>query len=374
MNDDQFQGNLNVQGGYPESDAPVESGAVEQQVPAEPESEMSRRMNEMLGGFDNGITTGSGNSEVAQSAVPGNNTPLPDYAQQTPAQAEPVAQNNAFYDTNDTLESYATAPADIAQQPTSVPTPPPVSTSFFDAATGATPVMTGTPRSNIEQAAVEQAAQAAAASNKKSHAKILLVIILIILVIAGAGAAIYIGLNGNKSGSKTSSQNTNNVVEDQPADESPVEEEQRIGTEAHGYVSVPKDWARMVSGDVSGSEFGYSTTDKSARVILNSAAIDSTMTAENFANGEFAKAQSAGFSQPQMTNEKNGEYNMYKIFYYSQENKEWTFKYVFEAEDKRVHYIQVIVPDNTFTVVKSVPASWSLNQNSAGAPVTSEEE
>jgi hypothetical protein len=65
---------------------------------------------------------------------------------------------------------------------------------------------------------------------------------------------------------------------------------------------------------------------------------------------------------------------MYKIFYYSQENKEWTFKYVFEAEDKRVHYIQVIVPDNTFTVVKSVPASWSLNQNSAGVPVTSEEE
>ena len=217
MDDDQFQGNLNVQGGYPESDAPVESGAAEQQVPAEPESEMSRRMNEMLGGFDNGITTGSGNSEVAQSAVPGNNTPLPDYAQQTPAQAEPVAQNNAFYDTNDTPESYAAAPADIAQQPTGVPTPPPVSTSFFDAATGATPVMTGTPRSNIEQAAAEQAAQAAAASNKKSHAKILLAIILIILVIAGAGAAIYIGLNGNTTrnngtnNDNVTSENNNNV-------------------------------------------------------------------------------------------------------------------------------------------------------------------
>ena len=66
MDDDQFQGNLNVQGGNPEPEAPA-------QTSAQQESEMSRRMNEILGSFDDGIATAdaisNGNGRVVQGTA-----------------------------------------------------------------------------------------------------------------------------------------------------------------------------------------------------------------------------------------------------------------------------------------------------------------
>ena len=76
MDDDQFHGNLNVQGGNPE---PEETPA---QAPAESESEMSRRMNEILGSFDDGIATAdaisNGNGQVVQGTAIRADAPRPD--------------------------------------------------------------------------------------------------------------------------------------------------------------------------------------------------------------------------------------------------------------------------------------------------------
>jgi len=138
---------------------------------------------------------------------------------------------------------------------------------------------------------------------------------------------------------------------------------QRIGNEMHGYVSVPEEWTQMTSG-LTGNEFGYADADGVTKVIMNSAAISETMTAKLFADGQFATARESGMSQPQMASKKVGEYDGYEISYYSQEDSEWTYKYVFEAEDGRVHYVRVIAADNTNTLIESIPSSWSVEKES----------
>lgn len=366
MDDDQFQGNLNVQGGNPEQGAPVEEQADEAQAPAEPESEMSRRMNEILGSFDDGVATAdaisSGNGKVVQGTAIRADAPRPDFARKPaaqPVQADVTVATEGAYDTTGGAMPEATP----AAQPEFQAAP----------ATNAMPDLTGTPRSSIEQAAAEQAARdaVAAAERKKIDPKILIGIIAAVVIIAAAATVILINVNGKKDTKKSNTGNSQ-VVEDEPEEE-PTVEMQRIGTENHGYVSIPKDWERSLEEKVTaGGGYGYSDAAKKNYVIINSAAIGGTMTAQNFANGQLDNAKSANMAQPQMIIEKHGSYDMYKVFYYDSETKMWTFKYVFEAEDGRVHYIQVITDTNTFSLISSVPDSWSVNQNSEGSKKTEE--
>ena len=360
MDDDQFHGNLNVQGGNPE---PEETPA---QAPAESESEMSRRMNEILGSFDDGIATAdaisNGNGQVVQGTAIRADAPRPDFAQQpaaAPVQADVTMATEGAYDPNTGVQANA-------QQNN-------YNESSFEASPGATPVMTGTPRSSIEQAAAEEAArEAVAAAGKKISPKIIIIIVVAILLIAAAVVAVAVMMDGGKKDNKKD--NNQSQVEPEPEPE-PVVETQRIGTADHGYVTVPKEWTRSLDESVTyGGGFGYSDADMNNVVIINSAAISATMTAKNFASGQLNNAIAAKMSQPEMITETHGSYNMYKVFYYDTTTKKWTFKYVFEAEDSRVHYIQVITTDNTSNLVNSVPNSWSVNQNSEGGVPKKEEE
>lgn len=360
MDDDQFHGNLNVQGGNPEPETPA-------QAPAESESEMSRRMNEILGSFDDGIATAdaisNGNGQVVQGTAIRADAPRPDFAQQpaaAPVQADVTMATEGAYDPNTGVQANA-------QQNN-------YNESSFEATPGVTPVMTGTPRSSIEQAAAEEAAReaVAAAGKKKISPKIIIIIVVAILLIAAAVVAVAVMMDGGKKDNKKD--NNQSQVEPEPEPE-PVVETQRIGTADHGYVTVPKEWTRSLDESVTaGGGFGYSDAEMNNVVIINSAAISATMTAKNFASGQLNNAIAAKMSQPQMITETHGSYSMTKVFYYNAETKKWTFKYVFEAEDNRVHYIQVITTDNTSDLVNSVPNSWSVNQNSEGGTPKKNEE
>lgn len=360
MDDDQFHGNLNVQGGNPEPETPA-------QAPADSESEMSRRMNEILGSFDDGIATAdaisNGNGQVVQGTAIRADAPRPDFAQQpaaAPVQADVTMATEGAYDPNTGVQANA-------QQNN-------YNESSFEATPGVTPVMTGTPRSSIEQAAAEEAAReaVAAAGKKKISPKIIIIIVVAILLIAAAVVAVAVMMDGGKKDNKKD--NNQSQVEPEPEPE-PVVEMQRIGTADHGYVTVPKEWTRSLDESVTaGGGFGYSDAEMNNVVIINSAAISATMTAKNFASGQLNNAIAAKMSQPQMITETHGNYSMTKVFYYNAETKKWTFKYVFEAEDNRVHYIQVITTDNTSDLVNSVPNSWSVNQNSEGGTPKKNEE
>lgn len=395
MDDDQFQGNMSVQGGNPDpigdtstaSDAGASTfvlgeaektaseadaaGVVEASAEGEKEpetqSEMSRRMDEILGSFDDGIATAgaisSGNGKVVQGTAVRADAPKPDFVQAPaaePVQAEVTTATEGVYDTNAAPVEPVSPEAPQATEPVAAPVAPvtPVAPAETMAAT---PSLTGVPRSNIEQAAAEQAARDAVAAeeSKKIDPKILLGIIICILIIIGSGVAIFIKLSTPK-GPRVSPA----PVQGEPEPEPDVEEKttQRIGTPEHGYVDVPSDWERLVEG-VNGNEFAYADEEKEDKVIMNSAPVSDTMTARLFANGQFSDATAAGVNQPQMSEMKVSNYDAFQVFYYTKDTEQWTFKFIFEAEDQRVHYIQVIVKDNTSALVNSVPESWSLNQN-----------
>jgi hypothetical protein len=353
MDDDQFHGNLNVQGGNPEPAAPVQ-----------PDSEMSRRMSEILGSFDDGATTAdaisNGNGQVVQGTAIRADAPRPDFAQQpaaAPVQADVTMATEGAYDPNTGVQG---GMQNMATEPVY---------DSFATTPGATPVMTGTPRSSIEQAAAEEAAREAVAKaeRKRIDPKIIIGVIVAIILVAAVVVVVALVMNGDKkdSGKK---ENNQSQVDPEPEPE-PTVEMQRIGTADHGYVSVPKEWVRTLENTSDGS-FRYTDTEKKNIVALNSAAGNF---AESFAKEQLNDAKTANMSQPQMTNEKHGSYDMYKVFYYEEASKQWTFKYVFEAEDGRTHYVQVIVMDKTSSLISSVPDSWSLNQNSEGAPAKTEE-
>jgi hypothetical protein len=325
-------------------------------------------MSEILGSFDDGATTAdaisNGNGQVVQGTAIRADAPRPDFVAQqpaaAPAQADVTMATEGAYNPNTGVQG---SMQNMATEPVY---------DSFTTTPGATPVMTGTPRSSIEQAAAEEAAREAVAKaeRKRIDPKIIIGILVAIILVAAVVVVIALVMNGGKkdSGKK---ENNQSQVDPEPEPE-PTVEMQRIGTAGHGYVSVPKDWVRMPEAEKDGS-FNYVDKEKNDMVALNSAS-NTWMNAENFAKLRLDTAKSSGASQPQMTNEKHGTYDMYKVFFYNSESKKWVFAYVFEAEDERTHYLVVELVDKTSSLISSVPDSWSLNQNSEGAPAKTEKE
>ena len=347
MDDDQFHGNLNVQGGNPEP-------AAEATPSAESESEMSRRMNEILGSFDDGIATeraiSSGNGKVVQGTAVRAEAPKPDFIanngqEQIAAPVQTQAAPNTFN----------AAPAEVAQS------------VAFDVTPGATPVMTGVPRSNIEQAAAEQAARDAVAAekNNKVDPKIMIGIVLAIIVIAVSSVFIVMGLNKPKrnGGGSGSAETSDNNGDNGNGGEEKVVETQRIGTAEHGYVTVPKDWIRYTA--VSASEFAYSNEDKTIVVSLTSSAASDIANAKTRADMYLMVAKSdKTASNPELKTFKIGDIDAYEVYCYRTDVKKWEFIFVFDGADNRIHVISISANDNTADEIQSIPQSWSLNQNS----------
>ena len=400
MDDDQFQGNLSVQGGNPEpieSIAPannvgasafvlenadntsVESDTTEEQKEPEPQSEMSRRMDEILGSFDDGIATAgaisSGKGKIIQGTAVRADAPKPDFANGPvagPVQAEVTVATEGVYDTSAAVPDMAqtqtteTAPVVAPVENTAEAAPTAgfaavAPTAPVDAPAAPTPSFTGVPRSNIEQAAAEQAARdaVAAENNKKIDPKILIGMVVCILVIIASGVVIAMKLIVPK-GPRVEPDTVHGEPEEKPNIKEDTE--QRIGTPEHGYVDIPSDWERLVEGVAEGS-FAYADDEQKNKVILSSVLKDATNDARSFATAQFSAATAAGYSLPQMSEMKVSDVTAFQVYYYIKDLEQWTFKFIFEAADNRVHCVEVVVTDNTSPLVNSVPESWSLNQN-----------
>jgi hypothetical protein len=102
----------------------------------------------------------------------------------------------------------------------------------------------------------------------------------------------------------------------------------------------------------------------------------SAVTAAAFANGQLAKAQNEGASQPQMTSgatKKVGSFNSYEVNYYIGETKIWNFKYIFEATDNRTHYIWITSDEPGSDTITDILSSFTLVETPKESNTTTDE-
>ncbi len=382
MDDDQFQGDLSVQGGNPDPNtalAGAPAGAnmsydtdagsadlppldFEESTPApevEPQRdidpEMSRRMDEALGGFDT-------------PPVPmATETPVPsqDFVQQPTDFSAPVAEAPAPMAAPVTPVE---APVSPMATPVEAPVPPvaePVAATPFDAPAEQSFVSQAAPMSaagatmadfaSTPQSAVNPIQPMATAPEKKGINKILIIALAAVLVI-GIVVAVIIMMNpGGKKTSDNKPQEQPNVVE---PDEPEEPETKQIGSGIQGFVNVPEDWINYTEGDT----VLYKSKDGKTSIQLASAET-SVVTAAAFANGQLTKAQNEGASQPQITpaaTAKVGSFNSYEVNYYTEATKTWNFKYIFEATDNRTHYIWIQSDEPGNDTITAILASFTL--------------
>ncbi|MBR5669698.1 hypothetical protein IKX12_01300 [Candidatus Saccharibacteria bacterium] len=403
MDDDQFQGGLSVQGGNPdpntaaaydntaEANTSYDTSAgdstelppldFEESTPApeaepqhEIDPEMSRRMDEALGGFDTAPTPVAYETPVAN----------PEPVQQPTDFASPVEEATPVVDA-------PTAPVEAPVPPVAAPVAPveaPVEEPVQPAPEAAMPGYETPVAAPVEQAyaadpmAAPAAAPMGAAGStiadfanvpqnnpapmqpmatvpaKKGPNKVIIIALIAVLVLGGVVAAILLMNQGKSSsgGNKPAS------VSGDPDPEPPIEvqEYKSIGSEVQGYVDVPKEWLDATEG----ASVFYKSVDGKTSVRLESADI-TVVTAAAFANMQLAKAQNEGASQPQMTSgatKKVGTFNSYEVNYYTEATKTWNFKYIFEATDNRTHYIWIQSDEPGSDLINSILKSFKLTK------------
>ena len=400
MDDDQFQGGLSVQGGNPDPNAAAAANTsydtnaegnadlppldFEESTPAPEEEpqhdidpEMSRRMDEALGGFDTAPMTPSVETPVldaepiqqptdfaspVEEATPVVEAPVPPVAApvqpvETPVQpVDALAQPAAA-----PVAAPAETPADYGVTPFPAPEEQqPVATAPMSAA-GATIA----DYANTPQSAQPQIQPMATAPAKKGPSMVVIIALVVVLIL-GIAVAVVVMMNQPKKDNKPATPNTSQEEEEE---EEPEVETKQIGSEIHGYLDVPEDWVDASEGNA----VLYKSADGKISIRMDSATI-AQVTAAAFANSQLTKAQNSGASQPQMTSgavKKVGDFNSYEVNYYIEETKTWNFKYIFEASDNRTHYIWVQCDEpgdetvatilKTFTLTKA-PAADVPNQ------------
>ncbi len=387
MDDDQFQGGLSVQGGNPDPNASAAfdttAGAntsydtsasdstelppldFEESTPA-PEAEpqhdidpvMSRKMDEALGGLD-----------VAPVAPMATETPVAEPIQQPTDFASPVEEAPAPLAPVEApvppvAEPVQPIEAPVAPAPETT-TMPGYGTNPFAAAPVEQPYaapMSAAGATMADFASTPQSAQApiqpmATAPEKKGPNKILIIALAAVLVIGIVVVAIVMmGQGGKKTSNNSGQQEQPHVVEPEEPEE--VETKQ-IGTGVQGFVNVPEDW---IDYSTSADVVLYKSKDGKMSIQLASAEI-SAVTAATFANGQLAKAQNEGASQPQMTSgatKKVGSFNSYEVNYYIEATKTWNFKYIFEATDNRTHYIWITSDEPGSDTITDILSSFTL--------------
>lgn len=387
MDDDQFQGGLSVQGGNPDPNASAAfdttAGAntsydtsasdstelppldFEESTPApeaEPQHdidpEMSRKMDEALGGLD-----------VAPVAPMATETPVAEPIQQPTDFASPVEEAPAPLAPVEApvppvAEPVQPIEAPVAPAPETT-TMPGYDTNPFVAAPVEQPYAapaTAAGATMADFASTPQSAQApiqpmATAPEKKGPNKILIIALAAVLVIGIVVVAIVMmGQGGKKTSNNSGQQEQPHVVEPEEPEE--VETKQ-IGTGVQGFVNVPEDW---IDYSTSADVVLYKSKDGKMSIQLASAEI-SDVTAATFANGQLAKAQNEGASQPQMTSgatKKVGSFNGYEVNYYIEATKTWNFKYIFEATDNRTHYIWITSDEPGSDTITDILSSFTL--------------
>lgn len=230
----------------------------------------------------------------------------------------------------------------------------------FTTAPGETPIMTGVPRSNIEQAAAERAARRAfeEAERKKNSPTIIIGAIVAFVIIVVSTILVVAALNGGKRETASTDKKNNTT---QPEEKDPDEQvivTKRIGSTDLGYAFIPKTWE-------CDSSFNCSDSEKKNGVEFRTSVLGGA-TAESNANASRAnEAPSSGGTISAVTMETHGSYDMYKYYYYTAASKTWTFRYFFDDGNGYQHIITVYTTDGAASYIESIPDSWTLGQDSA---------
>jgi hypothetical protein len=317
--------------------------------------EMSRRMDEALGGFDT-------------PPVPmATETPVPsqDFVQQPTDFAAPVAEAPAPMAAP---VAPVEAPVSPMTAPVEAPVPPvaePVAATPFGAPADQSFMNQTAPMSaagatmadfaSTPQSAASQIQPMATAPEKKGINKILIIALAAVLVIGIVVVAIIMMNPGGKKTSDNKPQEQPKVVEPEEPEEP---ETKQIGSGIQGFVNVPEDWINYTEGDT----VLYKSKDGKTSIQMASAET-SVVTAAAFANGQLTKAQNEGASQPQITpaaTAKVGSFNGYEVNYYIEATKTWNFKYIFEATDNRTHYIWIQSDEPGNDTITAILASFTL--------------
>ncbi|MBR5418862.1 hypothetical protein IK110_01255 [Candidatus Saccharibacteria bacterium] len=389
MDDDQFQGGLSVQGGNPDpnaapaADMSYDTSAgegnadlppldFEESTPApapEPEHEidpeMSRKMDEALGGFDMAPMTPSVETPVVDTepiqqptdfASPVEEAPAPMSLEEQTAPVQPVAP----------VEE-APVPPVAPVQPVEAPVAP-VETAMpgYDAtaAPAEQPFAAPTSGAGVTMADYSSTPQSAQPSMQpmttapaKKGPNMIVIIALIAVLVVGIAIAVVVLMNQPKKDDKKPATPTTSQEEEE---EEPEVETKQIGSEVHGYLNVPEDWVDASEG----TAVLYKSKDEKISIRMDSATI-AQVTAAAFANSQLTKAQNSGASQPQMTSgatKKVGEFNSYEVNYYIEDTQTWNFKYIFEASDNRTHYLWVQCDEPGDETVAAILKTFTLTK------------
>lgn len=238
------------------------------------------------------------------------------------------------------------------------PEPMEMDMETFTTAPGETPIMTGVPRSNIEQAAAERAARKALeeAERKKNNPTIIIGAIVAFIIIVVSTILVVIALNGGKNNTA----NTGKKGEISHAEESEPEEPEiitkRVGSTDLGYASIPQAWE-------CDSSFNCSDAEKKNGVEFRASSLGGS-TAESNANASRAnEAPNSGGTISAVTTETHGDYEMHKYFYYTAASKIWTFRYFFDDGNGYQRIITIYTTDSAASYILTIPDSWTPSQN-----------
>lgn len=224
-----------------------------------------------------------------------------------------------------------------------------------------------TPEITNPQQVVVNSAQVQNKSN--AGLKVTIIVIISLLFVGGIVALIICLLpksSTNTNGGNDSINTIDNSTTSTDSNSDKEEEENTIiGNDEYGYLTLPGYW---IEGHVSGaSENAIQYTNGLYIVTMNTFNKTATMTAELQALGLYAylEENNTGYDAKKNLNigrTKVGNYNAYQVYcFYTSDNK-WFYEWDFEAEDGKVHLIEVEGPDRYYGGYFNIPQTFRLKK------------
>ena len=155
--------------------------------------------------------------------------------------------------------------------------------------------------------------------------------------------------NTNNSSNTASSNSVSGKVDN---------ENQVIGTDEFGYVTIPKNWNRFYDVESSGTyQYSYGNSWIVTLYAVPTTQIDSY----NYANNVKAHLEEENVSDITGAKVKVGNYDAYQVYGHYDDENIWLVCWFFEAEDGSTHYIAVEGPDKTSDFF-NIPNTFKLKR------------
>lgn len=120
-------------------------------------------------------------------------------------------------------------------------------------------------------------------------------------------------------------------------DTTTVVDENRVGSDTQGYVTVPDDWEEKDSGYDGMLQYLNATEGSVTLYSVNS----SLLSAKAYADNVEDTMPSQGINEVNRKEVELAGYDAYKLWGYSDTAKIWLTVWIFEAEDDRTHYLAI---------------------------------